>query len=232
MRQTIVTSSLLALTCLGLGCSKKANPEKNSLKEIRPEFPRPVFISDVWDCTLQNFALPFENPPIKVFTAPIGSEIVSINKPVSGRDRPTQGSLEWITDGESFCGSGGEYEVWFGEIPSWIRIDLETAQYIDQIWLWHGQGSLARRQTPEVFEDVIIQISNDVDFQRGVTTLFNSDDDGSCGQGAGGDATYMETNHGLGVSAKGQRARYVRVWGGKAYSGGPCRLVEVTVWGR
>lgn len=120
----------------------------------------------------------------------------------------------------------------FDELPCWVQIDLGSERRIDHLWLWHDQGTLARRQTPEVFEDVIVQISYDADFRSGVTTLFNSDDDGSCGQGKGTDPTYMETNHGRGVPAQGQKVRYVRIWGGKAYSGGPCRFTEVTVWGR
>jgi len=43
---------------------------------------------------------------------------------------------------------------------------------------------------------------------------------------------HVEGNYGRGIAVGGKRARYVRVWGGKAYSGGPCRFTEVTVWGR
>ncbi|MEZ5386399.1 MAG: hypothetical protein R3F13_12870 [Prosthecobacter sp.] len=150
---------------------------------------------------------------------------------MSSSSHPSQGQLAWLVDGDAETGLTDGKEVSFGELPCWIQLDLGSTCFIDHIWLWHGEGTWSRRQTPEVFEDVIVQISGDAEFQTGVTTLFNSDDDGSCGQGKGTDPTYMETNYGRGVPAQGQKARYVRIWGGKAYSGGPCRFTEVTVWG-
>jgi hypothetical protein len=75
--------------------------------------------------------------------------------------------------------------------------DLHTAKTFSL----HGEGTQARRMTPEVFEAVIVQLSNDAKFRSGVTPLFNSDDDESCGQGKGTDPTYIETNHGRGVPA-------------------------------
>lgn len=134
-----------------------------------------------------------------------------------------------LTNGDASSEIG---EVSFDQTPCWIQIDLGDEKLVDHIWLWHGEGTAARRQTPEVFEDVIVQISSDGLFASLVTTLFNSDLDGSCGQGKGPDPTYPETNHGRSISAGGKLARYVRVWGGKAYSGGQCRFTEVTVWGR
>lgn len=207
-----------------------ANEPVAAAKVIRPAFPKPIFISAPWECTLPNFEKP--QMPVKEFTAPADSEILSVHKPVTSSDPSLKGQNEWITDSEAYCGNEGENAVFFDELPCWVQIDLGSERRIDHLWLWHDQGTLARRQTPEVFEDVIVQISYDADFRSGVTTLFNSDDDGSCGQGKGTDPTYMETNHGRGVPAQGQKVRYVRIWGGKAYSGGPCRFTEVTVWGR
>lgn len=221
----------VVLCCAMSGCHRDSAPAQNDLKIIHPDFPKPVFISAPWHCTLPNFE-PLRFPPQKEFTAPADAEILSLHKPVTSSAPPSKGQNEWITDGDAFCGGNGEHAVFFENLPCWVQIDLGSEHRIDHLWLWHDQGALFRRATPEVFEDVIVQLCNDATFRYGVTTLFNSDDDGSCGQGKGTDPTYTETNHGRGVPANGQKARYVRVWGGKAYSGGACRFTEVTVWGR
>jgi len=201
------------------------------MKIIRPRFPNPIFLSGPWGCTLPNIEYP-PSPPIKEFSALLETEIISIAKPVTSSSPPIHGELAWINDDEAFPGDAGENEVWFNQLPCWVQIDLGSERIIDHVWFWHGQGTLSRRQTPELFEEVILQVSNDKDFQHEVTTLFNSDDDGSSGQGKGTDPTYMETNHGRCIAASGSKARYVRLWGGKAYSGGPCRFTEIIVWGR
>jgi hypothetical protein len=222
---------LTCLATLGLsGCNKHTAEVPRELTVIRPAFPKSVFISSPWDCKLPNFEKP--EAVKKAFLAPADTKIVSLNKPVTSSTPPTKGQIGWITDDEAFCGQEGENTVSFETLPCWIQIDLGSKHLIDQVWLWHDQGTLARRLTPEVFEDVIVQLSNDAKFASDVVTLFNSDDDDSCGQGKGTDPTYMDSNHGRGVPAGGQQARYVRIWGGKAYSGGPCRFTEVTVWGR
>lgn len=194
---------------------------------IKPVFPKPIFISAPWDCKLPNLE-PWTKPVME-FTAPSTTGIMSLGKRVTASAKPSNGDLSWLTNSDA---STEVAEVSFDQTPCWIQIDLGEEKLIEHIWLWHGEGSVARRQTPEVFEDVIVQISCVVSFASGVTTLFNSDLEGSCGQGKGRDPTYVETNHGRGIPAGGKRARYVRVWGGKAYSGGPCRFTEVTVWGR
>lgn len=211
-------------------CDKDSAGVPRELTVIRPAFPKPAFISAPWDCKLPNFEKP--EAVKKAFLAPADTRIVSLNKPVTSSTPPTKGQIEWITDDEAFCGQEGENTVSFEPLPCWIQIDLGSKHLIDHVWLWHDQGTLARRLTPEVFEDVIVQLSNDAKFASDVVTVFNSDDDDSCGQGKGTDPTYMDSNHGRGVPAKGQQARYVRIWGGKAYSGGPCRFTEVMVWGR
>lgn len=219
------------LATLGLpGCNKDRSEVLNELSVIRPAFPKSAFISAPCDCKLPNFEKP--DAIKKAFLAPSGTKIVSLNKPVTSSTPPTKGQIGWITDDEAFCGQEGENTVSFEALPCWIQIDLGSKHLIDHVWLWHDQGTLARRLTPEVFEDVIVQLSNDAKFASDVVTLFNSDDDGSCRQGKGTDPTYMDSNHGRGVPVGGQQARYVRIWGGKAYSGGPCRFTEVTVWGR
>lgn len=227
---------LPALMALGLvlASTNWFKAKELDLITIRPRFPHSTFISAPWGCDLPNFEKMGRGPSIKDFLAPAGTEIISLNQPVTSSSEPYRGEIKWVTDDELYCGGEGENAVFFEKLPCWVQIDLGMDCSVDHVWLWHDQGAMQRRQTPDVFEDVIVQLSNDAEFRSGVVTIFNSDDDGSCGQGKGADPTYMETNHGRGFPANGQKARYVRIWGGKSYSysGGPCRFTEVTVWGR
>jgi hypothetical protein len=61
--------------------------------------------------------------------------------------------------------------------------------------------------------DVILQVSDDPEFQTGVTTLYNNDTDDSSGLGVGTDREYFEMKFGRAVPAKGVKGvkgRYLR----------------------
>lgn len=56
------------------------------------------------------------------------------------------------------------------------------------MWHYHSQE--------RAYKDVIIQVSDDPEFIRAVTTIFNSDHDNSAKKGAGKNKAYIETNIG------------------------------------
>ena len=77
-----------------------------------------------------------------------------------------------------------------------------------------------------------MQVSDDVNFVNGVTTLFNNDIDNSSGVGIGKDREYFETSEGKLVDAKGATARYVRFYSaGSTYRDPLNRYTEVEVYG-
>jgi hypothetical protein len=63
-----------------------------------------------------------------------------------------------------------------------------------------------------VYEDVVVQISNDPAFKKEVTTIFNNDHDNSSGLGKGKDDTYIESCEGRWINPKGVEGRYVRLY--------------------
>jgi hypothetical protein len=84
------------------------------------------------------------------------------------------------------------------------------------------------------YRDVVVQVSTDPDFERGVTTVYNNDRDNSSGLGAGQDEEYAETRDGKVINAGGVTGRYVRVYS-NGHAGDPMamnRYVEVEVYGR
>jgi RHS repeat-associated protein len=77
---------------------------------------------------------------------------------------------------------------------------------ITQIKLWHYYGDSRK------YHDVIVQVSNDPDFSKGVTTVYNNDTENSAGRGAGTDSEYSETSSGKTISVNSIKARYVRIY--------------------
>jgi hypothetical protein len=87
--------------------------------------------------------------------------------------------------------------------------------------------------TPQarVYHDVIVQVSNDPEFRTGVRTLYNNDGDNSAHLGKGTDPAYIETNRGRVIDAKGETARYVRLYSSGNTSDELNHYCEVEVYG-
>jgi hypothetical protein len=129
---------------------------------------------------------------------PSDTKLISKGKEVtSSDDFPIIGDLNYITDGEKLGSEGYYLELIDG--LQWVQIDLETSSTIEAIWLWHFH-SQAR-----AYHDVIIQISDDPNFESGVTTLFNNDTDNSSGLGKGSDRPYVESRFGKLLDVNGSR---------------------------
>jgi len=79
---------------------------------------------------------------------------------------------------------------------------------------------------------VVVQVSNDSRFRRGVTTVFNNDIDDSAGLGKGDDLHYTETYEGKLIHTRGIQARYVRLYSNGNTSDNQNHYIEVEVYGR
>lgn len=155
---------------------------------------------------------------------PEGTTLLSEGKPVTGSDDfPIIGELEYITDGDKQAGEGYFNELMDG--LQWVQIDLEAPAELQAIWIWHYH-SQAR-----AYHDVIVQVSNDPDFEDGVTTIFNNDYDNSAGLGKGSNRPYVETRFGKLVDADGEEAQYVRLYSNGNTSNDMNHYIEVEVYG-
>ena len=184
------------------------------------------------------------------FLVPQGTKLLSRGvKVTSSDDDPVIGKLEMITDGNKEDPDG----VYFVELFSglqWVQLDLGKPYALYAILVWHYYmpgpldhylGGLDSDTYPCVYEDVVVQISNDPAFKRDVTTVFNNDHDNSSGLGKGKDDTYVETSEGRWINPKGVEGRYVRLYsreynhllGGKRFPGWEVnRYIEVEVYGK
>lgn len=153
-----------------------------------------------------------------------GTVLLSAGKEVTGSDDfPIIGELEYITDGDKLGGEGYFTELMDG--LQWVQIDLEATSEIAAIWIWHFH-SQAR-----AYHDVIVQISDDSEFESGVTTLYNNDYDGSADLGKATDKPYVESRFGLLVDGKNAKGRYVRLYSNGNTSNDMNHYVEVEVYG-
>ncbi|MBL9190396.1 MAG: hypothetical protein JNK23_23150 [Opitutaceae bacterium] len=213
MRTRILT---VAFTSLALAVAAGA------AEVLKVDYPKPLFAGTPRPISLSNLEpAGIKRPDIMV---PAGTKLLSKGKKVTSSDSlPVIGELSFITDGDK-TGIDGAY-VELGPATQWVQIDLGASAKIGAVAVWHFH-SQAR-----VYHDVVIQISDDAEFKKGVTTIFNNDDDNSSKLGKGKDLAYVETNFGRVLDAKGATGRYVRLYSNGNTSDELNHYCEVEVFG-
>ena len=214
MLATVLTVAMFAPLQAGQG------PEKT---ELKLKLPKPMFIGTPTNLKSANLEV-VTGKSRGPFMVPVGTKLLSEKKAVKSSDmQPVIGEMEMITDGEKEGGDGYFVEIAPGK--QWVQVDLGASAALHAILVWHYH-SQAR-----VYRDVIVQVSDDKDFLKGVTTVFNNDHDNSSGLGLGKDKEYIETNEGKLFDAKGAKARYIRLYSNGNTSNDMNHCVEVEVYG-
>jgi hypothetical protein len=192
--------------------------------EITPQYPKPRFTSG----PLSIEGRPHLEKPASqqaTFRAPRGTRLLSAGVDVTSSDgTPEIGTLAMLTDGEKQMIPESCVELAGGQ--QWVQLDLGEAREVRAILLWHHFKST------RVYDDVIVQLSDDPEFKGFVRTAFNNDHDNSSGMGAGGDPAWLETNHGRIIDVGGVVARYVRLYSKGNTADSANHYVEVEVFGR
>jgi hypothetical protein len=191
--------------------------------ELKLQLPKPMFIgtpTNIKSPNLEAITGKSRGP----FMVPAGTKLLSLKRPVRSSDsQPVIGELEMITDGEKEGGDG--YFVELGPGKQWVQIDLGSPYALHAILAWHYH-SQAR-----VYRDVIVQVSDDKDFLKGVQTIFNNDHDNSSGMGVGKDKEYIEVAEGRLFDPKGVKGRYVRMYSNGNTTNDLNHYVEIEVHG-
>ena len=156
--------------------------------------------------------------------APEGVKKVSEGKPVETGGFAIVGSPELVTDGVKKAADGNFLQL--GPEKQWVQIDLEESHEIYGIALWHYHLE------PRIYKDVVVQVSDDPEFEN-ATTVYNNDQDNSLGLGAGDDKEYVENRYDLLIRIpKGVTGQYVRCYSSGSYSDPMNHYIEVEVYGR
>ena len=189
---------------------------------LKVEVPKPLFAGTPRPISLANLEPANAKRPDIMVSSDV--KLLSKGKKVTSSDSlPVIGELSFITDGDK-TGIDGAY-VELGPNTQWVQVDLGSTAKIAAVAVWHFH-SQAR-----VYHDVVIQISDDAEFKKGVTTIFNTDDDNSSKLGKGGDKSYVETNNGRVLDAKNTNGRYVRLYSNGNTSDELNHYCEVEVFG-
>jgi hypothetical protein len=216
--RTLACSLLFVLALAPLGAQAPAGQE-----ELKLKLPKPMFIgtpTNIRSANLEKVSGKSRGP----FYVPKGTVLLSAKKTVTSSDSaPVIGELDMITDGEKAGGDGFFIEL--GPMPQWVQIDLGASRALYAILAWHYH-SQAR-----VYRDVIVQVSDDPTFKKGVTTVFNNDHDNSSKLGAGPDKEYIEVAEGKLFDPKGAKGRYVRLYSNGNTTNDLNHYVEVEVYG-
>jgi hypothetical protein len=207
----------------GSGADAESREISGAAMTLTTEIPSEVIEGTPQPIQVPNLeTAPNSAPSMQV---PEGTTLISLGKPVtSSDDFPIIGDINYLTDGDKQAGEGYFVELMDG--LQWIQIDLEAPMTLEAIWLWHYH-SQAR-----AYHDVIVQVSNDPDFQEGVTTLFNNDYDESAEMGRGSDSPYVESRYGKLIDAGGTSAQYVRFYSNGNTSNDMNHYIEAEVYGR
>ena len=216
----------LTLTVVLLGAVLAAlvvAPQAQQKEELKLKLPKPMFIGTPTNLKSPNLEA-ITGKSRGPFLVPVGTKLLSVSKPVRSSDmQPVIGELEMITDGEKEGGDG--YFVELGPSKQWVQIDLGKSHALHAILVWHYH-SQAR-----VYRDVIVQVSDDKDFLKGVQTIFNNDHDNSSGLGIGKDKEYIEVAEGRLFDPRGTKGRYVRLYSNGNTANDLNHYVEIEVHG-
>ena len=195
-----------------------------NLVPISIELPKPMFEGTPQNISVPNLQKPLGRPR-DPFLAPAGVTNVAKGKKVTSSDsEPVIGELTQVTDGDKKGTEGSFVEL--GPALQHVTIDLGGFHEIYAVLFWHFH------KTARVYFDVVVQLADDAAFTKNVRTLFNNDNDNKSGLGAGKDMNYVETAEGKLVDAKGNRARYVRLYSRGNNANELNHYVEVEVFGR
>ncbi|MDQ8201609.1 discoidin domain-containing protein [Pelagicoccus sp. SDUM812003] len=213
MKKKLITLSLATALAFPLFAEKAP---------INLEFPPPFLSGTPVPINLPNLESP--DAPQPEIMAPADIENIAYEKEVtSSDDFPIIGELELVTDGDKESEEG--YFVELAQGLQWVQIDLEEPATLYGIGVWHFHTQ------KRAYVDMVIQVSNDPEFEEGVTTIFNNDHDNSAGFGVGKDMAYIETNKGKLINAKQATGRYVRLYSDGNTSNEMNHYVEVEVFG-
>ena len=209
---------VFALTLTPLGAQAPAGKV-----ELKLSLPKPMFIGTPTNIKSPNLEV-VTGKSRGPFYVPAGTKLLSLKKPIRSSDmQPVIGELDMVTDGEKTGGDG--YFIELGPGPQWVQVDLGASYALHAILAWHYH-SQAR-----VYRDVVVQVSDDKDFKKGVTTVFNNDHDNSSKLGAGKDKEYIEVAEGRLFDPKGARGRFVRLYSNGNTANDLNHYVEVEVYG-
>jgi len=184
--------------------------------------PAPAFRGTPVDKKLRNVEKPLGKPRPEQL-APLGTANLALGMPVWSSDpAPASGELDLITDGDKEATDFGCVKLSPG--TQWVQVDLGDRATIYYVLFWHNHAQA------RVYDDVVVQVSDDPDFLD-AHTVFNNDYDNTSGLDIGTNLGYYETSEGKLIDCKGIEGRYVRFYSRGNSLDGDNHYTEIEVYG-
>jgi hypothetical protein len=184
---------------------------------LKTDLPKPLFVGTPVPINVPNLE-PKINGKRPDFMVPAGTVNLAISNKVTASDsEPVVGTLDLVTDGDKDGDEGSWVELAPGK--QWVQIDLEKPAEIYAVLVWHYHSQ------ERVYRDVVVQVSDDATFSKGVTTIYDN-------SSAGSDRPYIESYQGKLIDAKGVKGRYVRLYSNGNTTNKMNHYIEVEVWGK
>jgi hypothetical protein len=212
------------MTAAAIAMATQSASLAEDMVKLELEIPKPMFVGTPVPAKVANLEPPNTPAPTIMLPKDANVNVASEKKVTSSDSLPVIGELEMITDGDKEASDGSYVEL--GPGLQWVQIDLETVHEIYAVAFWHYH------QQARIYHDVIVQVADDADFLENVRTLYNNDHDNSAGLGVGKDMAYVEVNTGRLIDAKGEKARFVRLYSRGSTAGEMNHYIEVEVFGR
>jgi hypothetical protein len=223
MKKLTLSIAIALVASLGISSTFNASAAEE-LEKLNVTLPIPAFMGPRTDVPDDEHLEKPSDKPRPAFMVPKGCTNLALKKKVTGSvETPNNGTYALPTDGNKEFSDDSYVEL--PRKTQWIQIDLGEPVKMYAILVWHAHN------TPHIYRDVIVQVSDDPQFEKEVKTVYNNDYDNSSLLGVGKDLEYYESHEGRLVDTKGVEGRYVRLYSrGSTYSS-MNRYTEVEVWG-
>ncbi len=197
----------------------------DSLVPLELQLPAPGFKGTPKELQISSYVEPLSEKPRPALMVPPGLSNLAAGKKISSSDKNNPAdTLAKIVDGNKEASD--DSIVYIRKGTQWVQVDLGAPSELFAVVLWHAHN------TAKVYQDVIVQLSDDPDFLKDVKTVFNNDQDNTSGLGVGTDREFFETHEGKLVDLKGAKARYVRFYSKGSTESSMNEYTEIEVYGR
>lgn len=192
---------------------------------LKPKLPAAAFVGTPKEAPAGTSVGPASDKPAEPLMIPKDAKNIAPTAKLSTSDEKSSPAvLVKVTDGNKDANDAAVVMLRKGN--QHLQFDFGNPNEIFAIVVWHAHD------TPKVYRDVVVQVADDAEFTKNVRTLFNNDVDNSTGHGIGTDREYFETNAGKTIDAKGEKARYLRLYSKGNTDSSLNEYTEVEVYGR
>jgi hypothetical protein len=218
------------ILCSGHFAFSADKPADGDQVPLKYEIPKALFVGTPKNIKASATLEPYsEKPPAPPMIPPGCTNLAAKKKVTSSDPAPIIGELSMVTDGDKDGSDGSFVELAPGK--QWIQIDLEQSVDISAVVIWHYHAE------GRVYHSVVVQISDDPEFTKGVKTVFNNDYANALGLGAGKQLEYIDDYRGKAIAVKDEkgqpvRGRYVRLYSNGNTSSDQNHYIEVEVHGK